>query len=86
MMTLETALLTGLSTVTTALCGLAGLFYQRLGKAEKTVERLLLEVRKLDKELSIAQALLNLFKQCPRKADCPFSIHHQKPEQATRQL
>lgn len=78
-MTLETAAITALGTVTTALCAMAGVFYQRLIKAELTVAKLTAEVRKLDVELGIAKSLLALFRQCPRRAECPFSMHQQPP-------
>lgn len=72
-MTLESALLTALSAVTTALCWVVKLMYARLLKAEETVESLRQEMEKLERENGHNEAKVLMFERCPRRLDCPFS-------------
>lgn len=71
-MTLESALLTALSTVTGALCWAVSLLYQRLVKAEATVEALRLAHEELTAEHGEASAKVEIYERCPKQRECPF--------------
>jgi hypothetical protein len=71
-MTLETALLTALSTVTGALCWAVSLLYQRLVKAEATVEVLRLAHEELTAMYGEASAKVEIYERCPKQRECPF--------------
>ncbi len=78
-MTLETALLAALSGVTSALVWAVRLLYVRLETAEQTVEKLRQEMEKLERENGEKSAQVAMFSRCPKRADCPFSLHVQPP-------
>lgn len=71
-MTLETALLTALSGVTTALCWIVKLMYARLVKAESRVEELSSEVECLQRENGHSAAKISMYEKCPKRGECPF--------------
>ena len=71
-MTLETALLSALSAVTTALCWAVKVLYARLLKAEATVEVLRMAHEQLQREHGEAEGKVGMYQQCPRKKECPF--------------
>ena len=72
-MTLESALLTALSAVTTALCWVVKLMYARLVKAEQTVEELRQEMERLERENGQNSAKVSMFERCPKGTECPFN-------------
>lgn len=78
-MTVEEALLTALSGVTGALCWVVSLMYARLVKAEATLELLRIEHEKLEAENGRNSAKVSMYERCPRRADCPFSVHSTPP-------
>jgi len=71
-MTLETALLSALSAVTTALCWAVKILYARLVKAEETVEALRLAHEELQRMHGEAEGKVGMYERCPRKHECPF--------------
>lgn len=71
-MTLETALLAALSAVTTALCWSVKALYERLTKAESTVEALRVEMEKLERENGEQAARVKMYERCSRDG-CPFT-------------
>ena len=73
-MTLETALFSALSTVSTVLLWMARAFYFRLLAAEKRIEILHDEIASLTSENATHKAELGMFQRCPKK-DCPFQIN-----------
>ena len=75
-MTLETALLSALSAVTGALVWAVSRLYERLQKAEETVESLRLEMENLERENGEKTAQVEMFNRCPKRAECPFAFQH----------
>lgn len=71
-MTLENYLLAALSSVTSALCWAVKVLYDRLTKAEATVEQLRTELKRLEHENGRHSATVEIFRRCPQKANCPF--------------
>lgn len=80
-MTLETALLAALSAVTSALCWAVKILYQRLTKAEETVEELRKELERLEHENGRHSAKVEMFQRCPQRQNCPF--YHELPRVST---
>lgn len=76
-MTLETALFSALSTVSTVLLWMARAFYFRLLAAEKRIETLHDEIASLTSENATHKAELGMFRLCPKK-DCPFQFNPHK--------
>lgn len=71
-MTIESALLSALSAVTTALCWAVRLLYLRLQKAESTVEALRGLYENLKEDHGEASAKVEMFERCPKRVECPF--------------
>lgn len=71
-MTLENALLTALSAVTTALCWIVRIMYARLVKAEERVDELQSELTVVQRDLGHSAAQVQMFQRCPRRTECPF--------------
>jgi len=79
-MTLESALLAALSSVTGALCWVVKLMYARLVKAEETVEELRQEMERLERENGQNSAKVSMFERCPKRLECPFNaMTHGQP-------
>lgn len=76
-MTLETALFSALSTVSTVLLWMARAFYFRLLAAEKHIETLYDEIASLTGENASHKAELDMFRRCPKR-DCPFQVKPHK--------
>ncbi len=76
-MTLEAGLLSALSVVSTALVWAVTRLYERLLKAEQTVENLRIEMERLERENGEKSAKVEMFNRCPKMAECPFHLQHQ---------
>jgi len=79
-MTLETALLSALSAVTSALVWAVQVLYARLQKAESTVEELRQLIEGLYRENGEQAAKVEMFERCPKRLDCPFSVERTMPD------
>lgn len=79
-MTLETGLLTSLSCVSSALAWAVARLYERLTKAESTMEELRKKIEVLLSENGEKKAKVEMYERCPMRDKCPFSLHH-KPKQ-----
>lgn len=73
-MTLEVALLSALSAVTTGLIWAVNQLYSRLLVAEKEVKECKNELEDLQHKLGRAETKVEMFERCPKKhtGDCPF--------------
>lgn len=78
-MTLETALLSALSVVTTALGAAVRLIMARLEKSESTVEVLRVKVEELERNNGSMSAQVEMFERCPKRVECPFFQHPTTP-------
>lgn len=79
-MTLETALLSALTTVTSALVWAVQVLYARLQKAESTVEELRQLIEGLNRENGEHAAKVEMYERCPKRLDCPFSLSRTMPQ------
>lgn len=79
-MTLETALLSALSVVTSALVWAVQVLYCRLQKAESTVEELRKLIEGLNRENGEHAAKVEMYERCPKRHDCPFSLSRTMPQ------
>jgi hypothetical protein len=78
-MTLEAALFSALSVMTGALTWAVNILYARLQHAENSVEALRLKIETLLSENGEYSAQVEMFRQCPMRDRCPFSLHkHEK--------
>ncbi len=73
-MTLEVALLSALTTVTSGLVWAVNQLYSRLLVAEKEVKECRSEISSMKEELGSAEAKVEMYEKCPKKhtGDCPF--------------
>ncbi len=71
-MTLETALISALGTVTTALTVVVGLLWKEMQDWKITCIKLRLRVEELENKNGETKGHLKAYQRCPKRIECPF--------------
>ena len=72
LMTLETALITGLGAMTSALTYVVGLLWKEMKDWKATCIKLRVRVEELEAKNGETKGHLKAYKLCPKRLECPF--------------